>query len=148
MEDVLDIVLEEDEGNQKGRVIKLGIRIRLGDHETFCPISEPIGSRNEWDAAVQRILEGIERISHKGKELLEPPKGEKSPDLSEDLNPEELWSRLSQFEEEDHFIRTFNELESSRRREVADYVLTTCNIFSGNAAIFSSRYDDESGSLL
>lgn len=148
MEDVLGIVLEEEEGTQKGRVIKLGIRIRLGDHETFCPISGPIGSLDEWDATVRRILEGIERISHRGRELLEPPKGDKGLDLSGDLNPEELWSRLSQIETEDHFIRTFNKLEPLRRRDVADYVLTKCNIFSGNAAIFSSRYDDESGSLV
>jgi hypothetical protein len=148
MEDVLDIVLEEGEGTQKGRVITLGIRICLGDHETFCPISGPIESVDEWDVAVQKILEGIERISHRGKELLEPPKEKVGLDFLGDLNPEELWSRLSQLEEEDQFIQTFNTLEPSRRRDLADYVLTTCNIFSGNAAIFSSRYDDESGSLV
>ena len=148
MEDVLDIVWEEEEGTKKGRVLRIGIRIRLGDHEAFCPISAPIESLQEWEAAVQEILEGMERLSHKGRELLEPPKSKKSLDLTGDLNPEELWSRLSQLEAEDDFIQTFNTLEPTRRREVADYVLTRCNIFSGNAAIFSSRYDDESGSLV
>jgi hypothetical protein len=148
MEHVLDIVIEEGKGTQKGKIITLGIRVYLGDHETFCPISGPIGSLDEWEAAVQRILEGIERISHRGRALLEPPKEEMGLDLLGDLDPEELWSRLSQIEEEDHFIRSFNELEPSRRRDVAEYVLTTCNIFSGNAAIFSSRYDDESGLLV
>lgn len=148
MDDILEIVLEEEERTKKGRVIRIGIRIRLGDFETFCPISGPIDSLHEWEAEVKKILEGIERLSHRGKELLEPPEMEKGLDLTGGLSPEELWSRLSQLEDEDYFVQTFNKLEPSQRREVADYVLTACNIFSGNAAVFSSRYDDESGSLV
>ena len=148
MEDVLDIVVEEEEGTEKGRVIRLGIRVRIGDHETFCPISGPISTEHEWDTEIHRIFEGIESLSDRGKTFLKPPKGEQDTDLSADLSPEELWSRLSQLEAEDHFIRTFNKLDPPRRREVADYVLTTCNVFSGKAAIFSSHYDDESGSLV
>jgi hypothetical protein len=148
MDDVLDIQLEEEGENNTGRAIRVGIPIRLGDHETFFPISQPLASLNEWDTMIQNIMAGIERLSQRGKELLEPPKEEQVLDLSGDPNPEELWSRLSKIEAEDHFVRAFNQLAILQRRELADYVLTTCNVFAGKAAIFSSRYHDDSGSLV
>jgi hypothetical protein len=148
MDDILEFVVEDEEGTEKDRVIRLGIRIRIGDHETFCPISGPIGTEREWNTEIQRILSSIENLSKRGKSFFEHANGEQEIDLPNDLSPEELWSRLSQLEIEDHFVRTFNKLDSARRREVAEYVLTTCNVFSGRAAVFSARYDDKTGSLV
>ena len=36
-------------------------------------------------------------------------------------------------------------LEETKRKEVAEHVLTRCNIFSGRGAVFSARYDSETG---
>jgi hypothetical protein len=58
-----------------------------------------------------------------------------------------VWSILSSIEDEDQFVRRFNALEEEKRREVAEYVLTKCNIFSGKASAFSSRYSNETGLL-
>ena len=60
---------------------------------------------------------------------------------------EKAWSILSQIKEEDHFIRSFNGLDENKRREVADYVLTHCNVFSGKGSAFSARYSNVSGLL-
>jgi hypothetical protein len=34
-----------------------------------------------------------------------------------------------------------------KRIEVADYVLSHCNVFSGQASVFSMRYNSEEGLL-
>ena len=61
------------------------------------------------------------------------------------MAPEEIWSILSGVSDEDLFIKGFNNLDEGKRRDVAEYVLTQCNIFSGKASIFSSRYNNETG---
>jgi hypothetical protein len=62
-----------------------------------------------------------------------------------DMGPEEIWEILSNITDEDLFIGSFNRLEETKRNEVAEYVLTQCNIFSGKASVFSSRYNNEKG---
>lgn len=44
-------------------------------------------------------------------------------------------------------MTAFNDLEEVTRRRVADYVLTSCNVFSGRAAFFSERYESESATM-
>ena len=82
----------------------------------------------------------------RAKDLLE---GDRSSDVTiefdVDMAPEEIWALLSEVDDEDLFVTTFNNLEESRRREIAEHVLTHCNIFTGQASVFSSRYDNESG---
>lgn len=60
------------------------------------------------------------------------------------MKAEEIWSILSAILGEVDFIQAFNALEEGTRREVAEHVLTHCNVFSGKAAVFSSRYDEKS----
>ena len=60
------------------------------------------------------------------------------------MNAGEIWSILSAILDEGDFIQAFNALEEGKRKEVAEHVLTHCNVFSGRAAVFSSRYDDKS----
>ncbi|MBN2123823.1 MAG: nitroreductase [Deltaproteobacteria bacterium] len=54
-----------------------------------------------------------------------------------------IWAALSGMREKE-FIDAFNRMKEVKRREVAEYVLTQCNVFSGNAMIFSGRYDEAS----
>jgi adenosylcobinamide kinase/adenosylcobinamide-phosphate guanylyltransferase len=67
-----------------------------------------------------------------------------SPDINPDLTPAEIWALLSGVPDEPSFVRGFNSLEESKRREVAEHVLTRCNVFSGRASVFSSLYKDDS----
>ena len=68
-------------------------------------------------------------------------------EFTPEMSPEQIWSILSQIDEEDLFIKGFNSLDDTKRRELAEYVLTRCNIFSGKGSIFSERYNSESGLL-
>ena len=56
---------------------------------------------------------------------------------------DEIWAALSGMSEK-AFVEAFNRLKEVKRREVAEFVLTQCNVFSGNAMIFSARYDETS----
>jgi len=68
-------------------------------------------------------------------------------EFTPEMSPEQIWSILSQIDEEDLFIKGFNSLDDIKRRELAEYVLSRCNIFSGKGSIFSERYNSESGLL-
>ena len=68
-------------------------------------------------------------------------------EITDDMDPEQIWSVLAGIEDETSFIRRFNQLNERQRRGVAEHVLTRCNIFAGKAALFSSQYTDESGKL-
>jgi hypothetical protein len=63
------------------------------------------------------------------------------------MKPEEIWTILSAILDEGEFIQSFNALEQGKRKEVAEHVLTRCSVFSGRAAVFSSRYDDNSARM-
>ncbi len=58
-----------------------------------------------------------------------------------DLPAYELWKTLEAVSEDTLFVERFNDLEEPKRRELAEYVLTTCSVFSGRPALFSSAYD-------
>jgi len=72
---------------------------------------------------------------------------EKKLKFTPEMSSEQIWSILSQIDEEGLFIKGFNGLDDTRRRELAEYILTRCNIFSGKGSIFSERYNSESGLL-
>jgi hypothetical protein len=63
------------------------------------------------------------------------------------MSPDEIWQVLSETADEDRFIDLFNQLEREKRKEVAEYVLTQCNVFTGRGAVFSARYDSETALL-
>ena len=68
-------------------------------------------------------------------------------DLQPGMEPKEVWEILSSIDDGEAFADYFNNLPEVKRREVADYALTRCNIFSGKGAVFSSRYNNESALL-
>lgn len=92
-------------------------------------------------AGLPLFLKGTMSEDHmeKGAELVKS-----SPELNPDLTPAEIWAILSGDPDERSFVRRFNSLEEARRREVAEHVLTRCNVFSGRGSVFSSLYNDES----
>ena len=67
--------------------------------------------------------------------------------LKPDMTVGEIWTVLSEILDEGDFVEAFNSLEQGKRKEVAEHVLTHCNVFSGKAAVFSSRYDGQSALL-
>mgnify|MGYP001071422400 CR=1 FL=1 len=63
------------------------------------------------------------------------------------MEPDKVWAILKEMDGEEAFVEAFNQLDQERRGSVAEHVLTKCNIFSGRAAVFSSRYNSATGLL-
>jgi hypothetical protein len=63
------------------------------------------------------------------------------------MSPQEIWQVLTEIKNEEALLKAFNSLSKDKRVEVADHVLTHCNVFSGAGSTFSMRYNREKGIL-
>jgi len=68
-------------------------------------------------------------------------------DIDESKSAREIWDFLSSITSTEVFSATFNGMSYEKRIEVADYVLSHCNVFSGPASVFSIKYNSEEGLL-
>ncbi|GAG41669.1 unnamed protein product, partial [marine sediment metagenome] len=118
----------------------------MGDQETVYPLTRSVDSYEALENEVQTIKEDLGTIMERAKDLFKGgrPFDEKL-DFDASMAPARIWALLSEIEDVDLFVNTFNNLGEPRRKEIADHVLTHCNIFTGKASVFSSRYDNESG---
>lgn len=129
----------------KGRGIYIGVDARIADKETPCPVSKLCNSHEELAREAELIQTDLELILKKAKTLFGGASRDIGLQLGPDMPAEEIWSVLSQIEDEDLLVEHFNGLDNTARGAVAQHVLTRCNVFSGPAAVFSARYDNESG---
>lgn len=70
-----------------------------------------------------------------------------TPDMDESKSAQEIWELLSTIQRPEMFSAAFNAMSYEKRIEVADYILSQCNVFSGPASMFSMRYNSEEGLL-
>jgi hypothetical protein len=137
--------LIESHGKKEGKAIYIGIDVRIGDKESPCPVSTLCHSYEELTREAELIQDDLEQILRKAKPIFGGAVRDIDLQLGPDMPAEEIWSVLSQIEDEDLLVEYFNGLDESARGAVAEHVLTKCNVFSGMAAVFSARYDNESG---
>lgn len=137
------IIRDEEGGENKG--IFIGIDLQIVGRTIQCPITGVCRTYEELSSEVAKIEDGLKRVVQEGKGLLEGTTREYEKGFTPDMLPEEIWSALSEIEEEAIFIERFNDLEEEKRREVAEYVFTKCNIFSGRPSLFAARYNASSG---
>ena len=142
MTELFELITTEAPEDGQDREIRLGIRLRLAGYETLCPITRPCRSLDVFGSEVRALREELDRILGQGEAFFRASQVQGELDIRSDMGAEEIWSILSATEDDGVFVEGFNSLEESKRREVAEHVLTKCNIFSGKAAVFSSRYDD------
>jgi len=145
MENIFEIMTDTGKEGENEITVSVGIRLRIGGHETKCPVSRSCNSYEALEIEVQAIKNSVDSLLAKAKEMFREPATEEGLDLRSDLEPEQIWSILSDISDEGLFVKSFNGLEEDKRREVAEHVLTRCNIFSGKASVFSSRYNNETG---
>ena len=145
MESIFEMVTETGKGEDAQTTVSVSLRLKVGGHKTTCPISRACDSYEALEIEVQAIKNGLDSLLAEAKNVFGEAAAEEGLDLSSDMAPEEIWSILSGVSDEHLFIKGFNNLEEGKRREVAEYILTQCNIFSGKASIFSSRYNNETG---
>ena len=97
---------------------------------------------------VTRIKEELDTLLERSREAFGTGADEKETlSLDEEMSARELWDILSKIENQETLSRRFNILSRQKRFEVADYVLTHCNVFSGAGSVFSIRYNSKEGLL-
>ena len=142
MEAIFELITAGTKEKGEGRQCCLGIRVKVAGVETVCPITRARDSYEAFELEVQKVRKGLDQIIGRAKEMFEKPSEEDLASTASRMKAEEVWAILSNIADNDVFVGTFNSLEEAKRREVAEHVLTKCNIFSGKAAVFSARYAD------
>ena len=136
---------EQQEGGKNGIRIEIGVSIE--GHESLFPVSRVCHSYEDLNVEVEAIKNNLEQIKEKTRHHFRKSSSSEFPEVSPEMSAEEIWSLLCEIEREDFFVKSFNNLDEVKRREVSEHVLTKCNVFSGKASIFSGRYNNASGSM-
>jgi len=147
MDKIFELIAQTETREGKKPEARLGIRIKLSSFEATCFVTQPAHSFRALESEVQAIRRNLEEVLKEAREIFEGSLKKDPLGLRPDMTPGQVWNILSAVPEENDFIRAFNALGEGRRKEVAEHVLTHCNVFSGKAAVFSSRYDDKSALL-
>ncbi len=145
MTDVFKVIEVRDQGDEEKGSICLGIVIWVGGKKTSCPISKVCRTYEDFAAEVGAIQKQLQQTLERARYLVGKPLSKGPIQFMPEMTPEEIWVILSNIKDEALFVESFNSLDSFKRKDVAEYVLTGCNIFSGNASIFSARYDNDTG---
>jgi hypothetical protein len=143
MGDLFELMITANKEKGESMEACVGIRLKLAGHETICPITKRCTAYESLELELDGMRKNLEGLLSRARETFQ--RSEKQADLGLDpsMPPEEIWPLLSGLGDEKAFVEAFNSLEQEKRREVAEYVLTQCNIFSGKAAVFSARYDEK-----
>jgi hypothetical protein len=146
MKGIFDLIRSSEGGEGEKKTFRLGLRLKIGDQETVCPLTRSFESFEALEDGVRFIKEDLGIVVERARGLFKgtPPTGE-GLDVDVDATPEEIWTLLAKIEDENSFVDMFNGLDEARRKAIAEHVLAHCNVFTGKASIFSSRYDNDSG---
>jgi len=139
---VFELIIQQNKENKNHTRVSLGLRLKVAGHETVCPVTRACDDFRAFETEVETILGQLDGVKTKAGELFERSSTQGKLGLRPDMAPAEIWTILSGTKEDDEFSQAFNSLDEAKRREVAEHILTKCNIFSGKAAVFSSRYDE------
>jgi len=136
-------LITEAAGEGEGKGCRLGLRIKVGAYEAVCPLTQHCHSYRAFEIEMEKVRKALEEVSVRAKTMFEKAGGGQTFGIKPQMSSYEIWTILSGIAPEDVFVNTFNALEEAKRREIAEHVLTKCNVFSGNASVFSSRYSDD-----
>ena len=99
------------------------------------------------EGEISRLKGELDGLLEEAKEQFGPGPGQEHVELNEELGAAELWKNLSAVADTEVLVRQFNGLSREKRQEIADYVFSQCNVFTGIASVFSQRYDNEEAKL-
>ena len=139
-----NITIKEKEG--KGVSVRLAIRLQVAGNEVLCPVSRPCDSLEALERECRLLSEELERVKENCRRIFNPGPFSTRLHIAPDASPSDIWNALSALKD-DEMVGSFNELEPSQRKAVAEHVLTRCNVFSGKGAVFSRRYDAETARM-
>ena len=141
---LFEIIRMTDKGGSNETEIRLGIRFKIAGHETICSVSRNCNSFESLEMEIEAIKDNLDNIAGLSREIFFGPASQGKIDFAVELTPERIWGILSNTTDEDLFMHSFNDLDDAKRKDVAEYVLTRCSIFSGMASFFSARYNNKS----
>lgn len=141
---IFELATQAGKGEGKKPEVQIGIRMKLSSFETTCFVTQPCATYPALESEIQDIRQNLDDLLKEARQIFEGSSKMDSLGLRPDMKADEIWTILSAILDEGEFIQAFNALEQGKRREIAEHVLTRCNVFSGKAAAFSSRYDDKS----
>jgi hypothetical protein len=133
----------KNEHGASGKSISLGIQVRVAEHTSILPVTSECLSVGALTKEVKALQKELEDALERAKGLFEGRGSSGGMGITDDMLPEQVWSVLSAISGDGPFVESFNSMAEDRRREVAEYILTSCNIFAGKAAVFSARYDSD-----
>ena len=128
----------------EAKEFQIGIRMKVADQEILCPLSVTCSSYANFEGEVERLKRDFDDILVKARRLFQGASPGSDLPLTSDMRADQIWGLLSEVSDDRDFVEGFNGLDEEKRKEVAEYVLTKCNVFSGRAAFFSARYNDAS----
>ena len=147
MDRIFELTTQAVKGEGKKPGVQIGIRMKLASFETTCFVTPSCHSYHALESEVQTLRENLEDVLKEAREVFEGASKKETLGLKPDMKAEEIWAILSAILDEGEFVQSFNALEQGKRKEVAEHVLTHCNVFSGKAAVFSTRYDENSARM-
>jgi hypothetical protein len=131
-----------------GKTYCIGIPVRVADRETVIPVSDSCQTYEALAGAVRDIQDDLILLLKEAEAVFHPETlSEAGLRFPQEMAPDKVWAVLKEMDEEEPFVKAFNQLDQERRGRVAEHVLTKCNIFSGRAAVFSARYNSATGLL-
>jgi hypothetical protein len=143
--DIFKIIEVNNQREENKKTISIGIDFQIAGREICCPVSKNCHSYEDLAVEVGEIKRNLECVLEEAKTHFKgsAPKGDSGFEL--ETPAEEIWAILAGIKDESVFIERFNNLDDTKRREVAEYILSKCNIFSGRGSVFSARYNNETG---
>jgi len=104
-------------------------------------------SYESLEGEISLLKAELDGLLEEAKEQYGSGPGQEHVELNEELGAAELWEILSAVTDTEVLVRQFNSLSREKRQEIADYVFTQCNVFTGVASVFSQRYNNEEAKL-
>ncbi len=115
--------------------------------DLLCLLTSPFAKYEEAQREISLIKKELDSVLKHIKDTLNEEKIDSNLALSNDMSAEQIWEVISSIKDEQKFIDIFNGLPEQKRKEIADFVFSKCNVFAGNASIFSLRYNTQSAFL-
>lgn len=100
-------------------------------------------SMEELGPEIEALEKGLKEIKDQAKRAWDglPHEDTCSPASNQDLQPAGIWAQLEACSSHQELQDTFNKLPDTVRRETAEYVFSTVNMFAGPGSFFAQNYD-------
>lgn len=146
MTKIFEINPGRKENNDSPSTFSLGIKMKIGNLETICPITEYL-SYDELESEVNSLRDELDGIKKKLESFNRGVMSHGGFGVDDDASPQEIWEVLSTVADNSLIIEHFNSLSEFKRRELADHIFANCNMFTGKGAYFSAHYVQETALL-